>query len=320
MTDGVHDDKKKEDDEEEQPLLPPHALDVLGDPAADADAAVRLEAALGPAAGFSYPRVCARLAALCVGVWRDVLLAHVCPRAPLRGAVPARVRTVCTVPFGEPWSVQLDMSFETAPDGTVACPDAHALAPAVRAAWRAGSPSAGAHYHAEWLLRCYTALAHEAVHVVQNAVGFRDRTPGGWRAEYGASALAGPGLVAAALYAPPGSTAAADAAALFPGDARAALHALLAAWERETAHLARVHAGTAAAAALAAWTHSAGAHVPPRALLETPGAAYYLKTCVGAAGLARFLALAEHGGRAAFDREFVALAEHCLVSLSDLTE
>lgn len=312
MTDGVHSDRQE--DKDTAPLLPPHALDVLGDPAADPAATARVEAALSPAAGFSYPRLCARLAALCACVWRDVLLARVCPRPPLRGAVPARVCTVRTVPFGEPWSVQLDMSFETGPDGTVACPDPHALAPAVRAAWRTGSPTAGAAYHAEWLLRCYTALAHEVAHVVQNALGFRDRTPGGWRAEYGASALAGPGLVAAALYAPP--AAAAAAATLFPGGA-AALRRVQAAWERETAHLARVHAGTAAANALAAWTRSAGACVPPPAVLATPGAAYYLKTSVGAAGLARFLALAVNDGRAAFEREFVALAEHCLVALSE---
>ena len=300
-------------------VVPEIVFDSLADSDVHSETVAKVEAMLGRGMGFSYPVLCDRLCSLFVDVWQNYIINDAYRRlrpsadAPLRNVTLKDVHTGTIVPFGEPWSAQLDMSFETAPSGCVTCPDPHAFSKATYDAWTTMSASSSARFYAEWVLRCYTAFPHEITHVVQNAVHFHDSSLGGWKSEYGASVLSGPVLVAAVLHS------CKDSKELFP-HGFATLHSILSAWQFEVAHQQKLFDCTKNVNIVEVqnqWSSTKGVYIPEKIILDTPGAALFLKSSIGAASFEHFLQLAESGEVKKFEEELINLTEHCIITLSD---
>lgn len=92
------------------------------------------------------------------------------------------VKAVCaySVPFGEEWSKQLDLAFQTGLDTRTGKSDIVMPNPAVLHCSEEYS-------EVFWLARMAMALPHEMIHVLQNAMGLKDDSFASWNAEYSAS-------------------------------------------------------------------------------------------------------------------------------------
>ncbi|KAL6050230.1 hypothetical protein QOT17_019945 [Balamuthia mandrillaris] len=104
----------------------------------------------------------------------------------------SNIYTKPTVPFGEEWSVYIDISFEGGGDrgNLVAYPNAYRFPPRLVEAWQSTAHRKDCIYR-DFYFRCFAAPPHEVVHCLQAKAKQLDSNPLFWSAEHDASFLAG---------------------------------------------------------------------------------------------------------------------------------
>lgn len=188
-------------------------------------------------------------------------------------AILEQVYTTKSVPFCEPWSTQLDLSFESGGDRgrAIVCPDPRSLTGPSREVWARMATIPGTFYRS-WIERAYHALPHELFHCVQSFT--KEFYDGGkWFSEYGATAVCVNVLYYMAR-AREFREAHPEAERLFPAGF---LEMLMVDLERDVSRLREEFRETECVDALYAQWAGSGGRGSPEKLMEIEGASYYAK-------------------------------------------
>ncbi|KAL6046595.1 hypothetical protein QOT17_022122 [Balamuthia mandrillaris] len=186
----------------------------------------------------------------------------------------SNIYTKPTVPFGEEWSVYIDISFEGGGDrgNLVAYPNAYRFPPRLVEAWQSTAHRKDCIYR-DFYFRCFAAPPHEVVHCLQAKAKQLDSNPLFWSAEHDASFLAG-SLLAAVAKEP-------DNADLFP---QGTFEEHLVVWvDFLKHHHSRV--SPSINQQYEAWRDAFGSVAPTSDVPDTPGASFYFKHRIALEGM-----------------------------------